>query len=52
MKYIGICVLLLGALLLIIAGFNPSDDNLLLGSGLALVVLGYLAHIFISKRKA
>lgn len=52
MKYIGICVLLIGALLLIWAGLNPSESNVFLGSGLALVVIGYLAHIFLMKKSS
>lgn len=51
MKYLGICVLLLGVLLLMKAGFVPGEnDNLFLGLGLLLVVGGYLAHIFVSRK--
>lgn len=53
MKYLGVLVLLIGALLLIWAGFNPSEnDNTFLGLGILLVVGGYLAHIFINRKVA
>lgn len=49
-KYLGVLVLLIGALLLIIAGFKPSyDSNMMLGTGLLLVVGGYLAHIILNR---
>lgn len=51
MKYLGVLVLLIGALLLMKAGFMPSEnDNLFLGLGLLLVIGGYLAHIFFSRK--
>lgn len=51
MKYLGVCVLLIGALLLMKAGFLPSEnDNLFLGLGLLLVIGGYLAHIFVRRK--
>ncbi len=49
-NYIGVLILLLGALTLIYSGFNPSyDDNTLLGVGLLAVVVGFIVHIFINK---
>lgn len=49
-QYLGVLVLLIGALILIYTGFNPSyDSNTLLGTGLLLVVLGYIAHIFLNR---
>lgn len=50
-KYLGAIVLLIGALILIYAGINPSyDSNALLGVGISLTILGYLGHIFINRR--
>lgn len=50
-KYLGILVLLVGALCLIYAGFQPSyDSNVVLGTGLTLTVLGYLLHIILERR--
>ncbi len=49
-NYIGVLILLLGAITLIYAGFNPSyDDNTLLGVGLLAVVIGFIVHIFVNK---
>lgn len=49
-QYLGVLVLLVGALILIYSGFNPSyDSNALLGTGLLLVVLGYVAHILLNR---
>ncbi|KGN85483.1 hypothetical protein HQ48_07040 [Porphyromonas sp. COT-290 OH3588] len=51
MKYLGVFVLLIGALLLIWAGFNPSDNNnTILGVGILLVIGGYLTHIFMMRK--
>lgn len=51
MKYLGVLVMLIGVLLLMKAGFVPSEnDNFFLGFGLLLVVGGYLAHIFVSRK--
>lgn len=51
MKYLGVFVLLIGTLLLMKAGFMPSEnDNLFLGLGLLLVIGGYLTHIVVSRK--
>lgn len=51
MKYLGVFVLLIGALLLIWAGFNPSDNNnTILGVGILLVIGGYLTHILMMRK--
>lgn len=50
-KYLGTLVLLVGALILIYAGFQPQyDGNTLLGTGIVLVIVGYLAHIVLNRR--
>ncbi len=50
-NYIGALILLIGGIILIYAGFNPSyDDNTLLGSGLVAVILGFIVHIIINRR--
>lgn len=51
-KYIGALILLIGAVLLVVDGVTANSSNTLLGSGLALVVLGYIAHIIISRKTA
>ena len=51
-QYIGIIVMLIGALLQLFTYFTDQVENanLFLGTGLALVVLGFLGHIFINKK--
>ena len=51
-QYIGIIVMLIGALLLLVSYVTDQVENanIFLGTGLALVVLGYLGHIFINKK--
>lgn len=49
-KYLGVLLLLVGAVLLIVVGFTNPETNIMLGSGLALVVVGYLVHIFLNKK--
>lgn len=53
-QYIGILVMLLGALLQLFTYFSDQVEsaNTLLGCGLVLVVVGYLAHIFLNKKAA
>ena len=50
-QYIGIIVMLIGALLQLFTYFTDQVENanLFLGTGLTLV-LGYLGHIFINKK--
>ena len=51
-QYIGVIVMLIGALLQLYTYFTDQvkNANLLLGIGLALVVFGYLGHIFLNKK--
>ena len=51
-QYIGIIVMLIGALLQLFTYVTDQVENanLFLGTGLTLVVLGYLGHIFINKK--
>lgn len=50
-KYLGVLVLLVGALCLIYAGVNPAyDNNIMLGTGLSLVVAGYVVHIILNAK--
>lgn len=49
-KYLGVIVLLIGALLLIIEGLTPQTSNLFLWSGLVLVIAGYITHIFLGRQ--
>lgn len=51
-QYIGIIVMLLGALLQLFTYFTDQVENAntYLGIGLILVVLGYLGHILMTKK--
>lgn len=51
-QYIGIIVMLIGALLQLFTYFTDQVENanLFLSTGLTLVVLGFLGHIFINKK--
>ncbi len=53
-QYIGILVMLLGALLQLFTYFSDQVEsaNIFLGTGLVLVIVGYLLHIFLSKKNA
>ena len=49
-KSIGVIVLLIGAIILIYLGVaGTGQSNTMLGIGLALVVIGFLGHIFLNK---
>lgn len=51
MKHIGIITLLIGAAVLIYRGIiGVSQSNVMVGVGLLLVVVGFIAHIVINKR--
>lgn len=50
MKYLGVLVALVGAVLLMLSAAVPSmDNNTVLGGGLFLVVAGFVGHILINK---
>ncbi|WP_455250279.1 hypothetical protein [Porphyromonas sp.] len=51
-QYLGIIVMLIGALLQIFTYFTDQVENAntYLGIGLVLVVLGYLGHIVMTKK--
>ena len=51
-QYIGVIVMLIGALLQLFTYFTDQVENAntFLGIGLVLVVFGYLGHIFLNKK--
>ncbi len=49
-KNLGAIVLLIGAIVLAVPFFTGGMTNSILLGGLALIVVGYLGHIFINKR--
>lgn len=51
-KNLGVILLLIGAVLLIVEGLTTRADNTLLIVGLPLVIIGYIAHIFLNRKAA
>lgn len=49
-KNLGIISLLIGAILLVIEGVTEQTHNTFLWLGLCLVVVGYVAHIFLGRK--
>lgn len=50
LKYLGILILLIGVVVLAIPAMSGSMvSNSMLAIGLVLVILGYIAHIFLNK---
>ena len=50
MKSLGGIILLVGVGILLIPAFTDKHDNTYLLSGLGIVVLGFLLHIFLNKK--
>ncbi|MDR0394887.1 MAG: hypothetical protein LBH77_06985 [Tannerella sp.] len=50
MKSLGIVILLIGVGLLAFAAFTSLRSNVILGTGLAAVIVGFAAHIFLNKK--
>lgn len=50
-KYLGTIILLIGAILLIVEGVIKIS-NVILATGLFLVIAGYLVHIFLGRKLA
>lgn len=50
MKSLGVIILLIGVGILAIPAFTDMRSNTTLAIGLLLIVLGFLAHIFLNKK--
>ncbi len=50
LKYLGVIILLIGVIILAIPALTTGTSNALLGTGLGVILLGYIAHIVINKR--
>jgi len=50
MKSLGGIILLIGVAILAVPAFTEMRSNTILAVGLLLVILGYLAHIFLNKK--
>jgi hypothetical protein len=49
-KYLGVIILLIGVAILAVPAFLSGVNNTILLSGVGVIVLGYLAHIFLNKK--
>ncbi len=49
-KNLGVIVLLIGVVILVVPFLTGGMTNNILLSGLGVIILGYLSHIFINKR--
>ncbi|MDR1722968.1 MAG: hypothetical protein LBR84_03395 [Tannerella sp.] len=49
LKSLGALILLIGVGVLAFFSFTATRDNMILGVGLTLVIVGFLAHIFLNK---
>jgi hypothetical protein len=50
LKYLGVFILLIGVAILAIPNFTGGINNTILLSGLGIIILGYLTHIFLNRR--
>jgi uncharacterized membrane protein HdeD (DUF308 family) len=50
LKYLGVIILLIGVVILAIPTIQGTVSNALLGTGLVVMLVGYIAHIVINKR--
>lgn len=50
LKYLGVIILLIGVAVLAVPDFSGQASNSALLTGLILIVVGYVSHIFLSKR--
>jgi len=50
MKYLGVIVLLIGVAVLAIPFITGSMTNGILFIGIALIIIGYVGHIYLNKR--
>jgi hypothetical protein len=49
-KYLGVIILLAGVAILAVPAFLGSVNNTILLSGIGVIILGYLAHIYFNKK--
>lgn len=50
MKNLGVIILLIGVIILAVPSFQEGASNAVLITGLAVIVIGYLAHIYFNKK--
>jgi len=49
-KNLGVLILLIGVLILAVPALTGGSSNAILASGLVVIIVGYLAHIFLNKK--
>jgi hypothetical protein len=49
-KYLGVIILLIGVAILAIPSFLNGVNNTILLSGMGVIILGYLTHIFLNRK--
>lgn len=49
-KNLGVLVLLIGVAILAVPTLTGGQSNTLLAVGLVVIIIGYLAHIFLNKK--
>jgi uncharacterized membrane protein HdeD (DUF308 family) len=49
LKSLGVILLIIGVGILAIPAFTDVRNNLFLGGGLLIVIIGFLTHIFLNK---
>ena len=50
LKYLGVLILLIGVLILAVPTLTGSLSNTILVAGLAVIIIGYFAHIILNKK--
>lgn len=50
LKYAGVLILLIGVAVLVVPTFMGISSNTFLLAGLAIILVGFLGHIFLNKK--
>lgn len=50
LKYLGVLILIIGVAILAIPSLTGGQSNTLLAVGLVVIIIGYMAHIFLNKK--
>ncbi len=50
MKNLGVIILLIGVIILVVPSFQEGASNAVLITGLVVIIIGYIAHIFFNKK--
>jgi len=50
LKYLGILIVLIGVGVLVVPSMRGSSSNTILLTGLIMIIVGFLGHIFLNKK--